>query len=44
VKDADIAVQYQDITTIAPEEYMGVQADLTLRGGVPIFDRHGILG
>ncbi|MDB5415982.1 MAG: amidohydrolase, partial [Rubritepida sp.] len=39
--DADIAVLSQDITAIAPEEYMGVRADLTLRGGLPIFDRHG---
>jgi predicted amidohydrolase YtcJ len=42
--DADIAVLSQDITEIAPEDYLKVQADLTLRGGTAIFDRHGALG
>ncbi len=41
--DADIAVLSQDITEIPPDEYLGVKADLTLRGGVSIFDRHGAL-
>ncbi|MCX8134321.1 MAG: amidohydrolase [Roseococcus sp.] len=41
--DADIAVLSQDLTTLAPEEMLSVQADLTLRGGAPIFDRHGEL-
>ncbi|WP_421990110.1 amidohydrolase [Roseococcus sp.] len=40
--DADIAILSQDITAIAPEEYLNVQADLTIRGGAPIFDRHGV--
>lgn len=39
--DADIAILSRDITAIAPEEYAGVECDLTLRGGIPIFDRHG---
>ena len=39
--DADIAVLSQDITALPPEAYSQVRADLTLRGGVPIFDRHG---
>lgn len=39
--DADIAILSQDITTLAPEEYSGVRCDVTLRGGLPIFDRHG---
>ncbi len=42
--DADIAVMSRDLTQIAPEEYPDVQAHLTLRGGVPIFDRNGELG
>jgi predicted amidohydrolase YtcJ len=42
--DADIAVLSRDLTTLAPEEILSVQADLTLRGGLPIFDRHGELG
>ncbi|MFN3447315.1 MAG: amidohydrolase [Roseococcus sp.] len=41
--DADIAVLSRDLTTLAPEEILSVQADLTLRGGLPIFDRHGEL-
>nr|WP_314070094.1 amidohydrolase [uncultured Roseococcus sp.] len=39
--DADIAVLSRDITEVAPEEYLQIETDLTLRGGVPIFDRHG---
>jgi predicted amidohydrolase YtcJ len=39
--DADVAVLSRDLTALAPEEYMSVEAHITLRGGVPIFDRHG---
>lgn len=39
--DADIAILSQDVTTLAPEEYLGVQCDVTLRGGIAINDRHG---
>jgi predicted amidohydrolase YtcJ len=39
--DADVAVLSRDMTQLAPEEYMSVEAHMTLRGGVPIFDRHG---
>ncbi len=42
--DADIAVLSQDITALQPEDYLGVQCDLTLRGGVAIHDRHGEFG
>jgi predicted amidohydrolase YtcJ len=38
--DADIAILSQDITTLAPEEYLGVRCDVTLRGGIAIHDRH----
>ncbi|UPY35001.1 amidohydrolase [Sediminicoccus sp. KRV36] len=38
--DADIAILSQDITALAPEEYLGVQCDATLRGGIAIHDRH----
>jgi predicted amidohydrolase YtcJ len=41
--DADIAILSQDVTTLAPEEYLGVQCDITLRGGIAIHDRHGEL-
>ncbi|TPG47276.1 amidohydrolase [Roseomonas nepalensis] len=40
---ADIAVLSRDIFAIDPEEVLTTEADLTLRGGVPIFDRHGAL-
>ncbi|MBB5693757.1 amidohydrolase [Muricoccus pecuniae] len=40
---ADIAVLSRDIFAIPPEELLAVEADLTLRGGEPIFDRHGAL-
>jgi predicted amidohydrolase YtcJ len=40
---ADIAVLSRDVFAIDPEEMRDVQADLTLREGVPIFDRHGAL-
>ena len=39
--DADIAILSRDITMLEPEEYIGVQCDVTLRGGVVIHDRHG---
>jgi len=39
--DADIAILSRDITALAPEEYMGVTCDATLRGGIAIHDRHG---
>jgi predicted amidohydrolase YtcJ len=40
---ADVAVLSKDIFSIDPEEVLTTQADLTLRGGEPIFDRHGAL-
>jgi predicted amidohydrolase YtcJ len=40
---ADVAVLSKDIFAIAPDEVLTTQADLTLRGGTPIFDRHGAL-
>ena len=39
--DADIAVLSQDIFACAPEALPITRADITLRGGVPIHDRHG---
>jgi predicted amidohydrolase YtcJ len=41
--DADVAVLSRDLTQLSPEEIMGVEAHLTLRGGLPIFDRHAEL-
>jgi predicted amidohydrolase YtcJ len=41
--DADIAILSQDVTALAPEEYLGVRCDVTLRGGIAIHDRHGEL-
>ncbi len=41
--DADIAVLSQDIFAIAPDQVMATAADVTLRGGVVIYDRHGEL-
>jgi hypothetical protein len=38
---ADIAVLSGDVFAMEPEAMPGVQADLTLRDGVAIFDRHG---
>ncbi len=38
---ADIAVLSQDVFAIEPEAVLKTRADLTLRDGVPIFDRHG---
>ncbi len=41
---ADIAVLSRDIFACAPEQILrDTQADLTLRGGAVIFDRHGAL-
>jgi predicted amidohydrolase YtcJ len=40
---ADIAVLSQDIFTIEPEAVLQTRADLTLREGLPLFDRHGEL-
>ena len=40
---ADVAVLSRDIFAIEPEEVLTTRADLTLRGGTPIFDRHGAL-
>ncbi len=40
---ADIAVLSRDVFAIDPEELRGVQADLTLRDGAAIFDRHGVM-
>lgn len=41
---ADIAVLSRDIFALAPDELRSTQADLTLRDGAPIFDRHGAFG
>jgi hypothetical protein len=42
---ADIAVLSRDIFTAEPEEILrATRCDITLRGGAPIFDRHGELG
>jgi predicted amidohydrolase YtcJ len=41
---ADIAVLSQDIFTVPPEAVVATRADLTLRDGAAIFDRHGELG
>jgi predicted amidohydrolase YtcJ len=42
---ADIAVLSRDIFAATPEEILReTRCDLTLRGGEPIFDRHGALG
>jgi hypothetical protein len=41
---ADIAVLSRDIFASTPQEILrDTRADLTLRDGVPIFDRHGVL-
>jgi predicted amidohydrolase YtcJ len=39
--DADIAVLSQDIFAVAPEALPITRADITLRGGAVIHDRHG---
>lgn len=41
---ADIAVLSQDIFTVPPDAVLATRADLTLRDGATIFDRHGELG
>ncbi len=41
---ADIAVLSRNIFGCAPNDILTTQADLTLRDGAPIFDRHGELG
>jgi predicted amidohydrolase YtcJ len=40
---ADIAVLSDDIFAVAPDEILGMRADLVLRGGTPVFDRHAAL-
>ncbi|WP_198374427.1 amidohydrolase [Neoroseomonas rubea] len=40
---ADIAVLSRDVFAIAPDEVLRTEADLTLREGVALFDRHGAL-
>ena len=40
---ADIAVLSRDVFAIAPDDVLRTEADLTLRDGAPIFDRHGAL-
>jgi predicted amidohydrolase YtcJ len=42
---ADIAVLSRDIFAATPDEILrDTRCDVTLRGGVPIFDRHAELG
>jgi hypothetical protein len=38
---ADIAVLSRDIFALDPSELIGVRADMTIRGGDVVFDRHG---
>ena len=38
---ADIAVISADLFALSPEEVLSARADLTIRGGAVIFDRHG---
>jgi predicted amidohydrolase YtcJ len=38
---ADVAVLSRDIFAGAPDDIIGTQADLVLRGGRAVFDRHG---
>ena len=40
---ADVTVLSRDIFAEAPDTLRETQADLVLRGGVPVFDRHGEL-
>lgn len=40
---ADIAVLSQDVFAIEPEAMLATRADLTLRDGAAIFDRHGTM-
>jgi predicted amidohydrolase YtcJ len=39
---ADITVLSKDIFAGNPEEILTTEADLVLRGGRPVFDRHGV--
>jgi predicted amidohydrolase YtcJ len=41
--DADIAILSADPGAVEPEALLGLRCDLTLRGGAPIYDRHGEL-
>lgn len=38
---ADVAVLSRDIFALDPSELIGVRADLTIRGGAVVYDRHG---
>ncbi len=38
---ADLAILSRDIFDAAPEDVLATRADLTLRGGTVLFDRHG---
>jgi predicted amidohydrolase YtcJ len=38
---ADVAVLSRDIFALDPSELIGVRADMTIRGGAVVFDRHG---
>ena len=38
---ADIAVMSADIFAVEPDAVLATQADLTIRDGAAIFDRHG---
>ena len=40
---ADVAVLSRDVFLATPDEVLATQADLTLRGGTVLFDRHGEL-
>jgi predicted amidohydrolase YtcJ len=42
--DADVAVLSDDVLTLPAEALPSVTCHMTLRGGEPIFDRHGELG
>lgn len=41
---ADLTVLSQDIFALDPDALPGTRADIVLRGGVPVLDRHGELG
>ncbi|MCC6719233.1 MAG: amidohydrolase [Acetobacteraceae bacterium] len=38
---ADVAVLSRDVFTLDPAELLSVRADMTLRGGAVVYDRHG---
>lgn len=38
---ADVAILSRDIFALDPSELIGVRADMTIRGGAVVFDRHG---